>query len=143
MSALQTATTSEPMQDEPTIPRRLAIVIRDDGFDKMLPPLSFAYAQACRGVEVDILFDLWAVRALTAEGADMRAFDGLHASQSAPPDVAAHLKRLAATGKVRFYASQYATATFGVKPADLMAEAEGIVDPGWFLAARADHCRYF
>ena len=143
MFARRTAMTPEAMHDAHAGLRRLAIVVRDDGFDKMLPPLSFAYAQACRGVEVDILFDLWAVRALTEEGADMRALDGLHASQSVPTDVAAHLKRLAATGKVRFYASQYATATFAVKPADLMDEAEGIVDPGWFLAGRADHCRYF
>jgi len=143
MSAPHTAITQEPMQDEPSASRRLAIVIRDDGFDKMLPPLALAYAQACRGVEVDILFDLWAVRALTADGADMRALDGVHAGHGTPTTIAAFLKRLSATGMVRFYASQYATATFGVKPADLMDEAEGIVDPGWFLAERADHCRHF
>jgi peroxiredoxin family protein len=146
MSATQTATTPVPMHAGI---RRLAIVVRDDGFDKMLPPLSFAYAQACRGVEVDILFDLWAVRALTEDGADMVAFDrvpGRHAGQGLPASIADFLERLAATGKVRFYASQYATATFGVKPADLISAAEGIVDPAWFLtekAGRADRCQYF
>jgi len=147
MHATQTAMKHVTTAAEaPSAIRRLAIVVRDDGFDKMLTPLSFAYAQACRGAKVDILFDLWAVRALTADGADMRALDGLRdgrAGQGTPTDVAAFLKCLAATGMVRFYASQYATATFGVKPADLMDEAEGIVDPGWFLAERAHHCRYF
>lgn len=137
--------------------KRTAIVIQDDGFDQMLPPLAYAYAQACRGVEVDILFDLWAVRALTDEGAHMVAIDDLYAGdldglpgrrfrRNLPTNITDFLKLLAATGKVRFYASQYATSTFGVKRADLMAETEGIVDPSWFQSekiGRADHYRLF
>lgn len=137
--------------------KNLAIVVRDDAYDKILTPLAFAYLTASEGTQVDMLFVNWAVKALTAEGAANLRIDGRHADDEAkvragvakaglPTDIHEVIKALKSTGCVNLYACSLAAAIFGVDETNLIPEAEGIVGAAWFLndkAAKADHYQYF
>lgn len=137
--------------------KSMAIVVRDDSYDKILTPLAFAYLTAAEGTQVDILFVNWAVKALTVEGAAALCIDGRHATEEAmvragvakaglPTDVYEILKALKGTGSVNFYACSLAGAIFGVNESNLIPEASGIVGAAWFLnekALKAEHCQYF
>lgn len=127
----------------------MAIVVRDDAYDKILTPLAFAYLAAAEGTQVDMLFVNWAVRALTADGAH-REQDAWVRAQVAtaglPPDIYDILKALKDTGNVELYACSLAAAIFGVDDSNLIPEASGITGAYWFLnekAAKADHYQYF
>lgn len=137
--------------------KSLAIVVRDDSYDKILTPLAFAYLAASEGTQVDMLFVNWAVKALTEEGARSLKIDGRHAAQEQwvreqvakaglPPDVYDIIKALKSTGNVRFYACSLAATIFGVSGDNLCPEADDIVGAAWFLnekASKADHYQYF
>ena len=137
--------------------KRLAIVVRDDAYDRLYTPLTFAYVAASKGAQVDILFVLWAVRVLTEQGANGVTIDPQHAaddkwfkerlrSDGDPLAIIDFIKMLKQTGNVRFYGCRLAAATFDVEESQLINEADGIVDALWFLeekATKADHCQYF
>jgi peroxiredoxin family protein len=133
--------------------QRLAIIVRDDAYDRVLTPLAFAYGAAASGVETDFLFVSWAVRLLTVDGAPAPAThpgeDAWLQTQVAkaglPPKIRDILSALKATGKVRFYACSLATQIFDVDPKKLIPEAEGIVGSTWFLEEKATgaHTQYF
>ncbi len=110
--------------------RRLAIVVRDDGYDRLYTPLTFAYVAAKQGVEVDILFVLWAVRVLTEQGAKSVKIDRQHASDEEwfkdrvrrdgdPLAIHDFIKMIKRTGHARLYGCKLAPATFDVDESNL------------------------
>jgi peroxiredoxin family protein len=137
--------------------KSMAIVVRDDSYDKLLTPFAFAYLQAAEGCQVDMLFVNWAVLALTEDGAKAIKVQGEHADKDLwvreqvakaglPNDINVLIKALKETGCVNFYACSLASKIFGVDDNNLIPEAEGIIGASWFLnekAHKADHCQYF
>jgi peroxiredoxin family protein len=136
---------------------KLAIVVRDDAYDRLYTPLTFAYVAAKKGIEVNMLFLLWAVRVLTEQGSKAVAIDPQHSAEEEwfkerlqrdgdPPEILDFIKFVKQTGNVHFYGCKLAAATFDVTASQLIPEADGIVDALWFLeekAIKADHCQYF
>lgn len=149
---MQRGATTEAM---PSSVARLAIVVRDDAYDRVLTPLAFAYLAASSGQEVDMLFVNWAVRLLGKEfeqpgvsashaGSDVWLRERV-AAAGLPADVLAILRALKQTGKVRLYACSLAAQIFAVDEEGLIPEADGIVGATWFLDEKAAgaHTQYF
>ncbi len=145
------------MSDSKHKMERLAIIIREDAYDRVYTPLTFAYVAAKQGVKVDILFVLWAVRLMTKEGAAAAKMHPLHQEDekwfkaqleknAVPLDLHQFMVAVKNAGDVNFYGCKIAARNFDVALDDLLPEAEGIVDSQWFLEQKvmpADHCQYF
>jgi len=161
LNPVHSSTVRESLSSSPPSPqrpfRKLAIVIRDEAWDRLLTPLTFAWEMARRGVEVDVLFVLWAVRVLARDGVEEVRIDPRHADRESwlrdrlvrdgdPLTIRDFLSALNSTGQVRLHACRLAAMTFDVTSDNLVPEAAGIIDPGQFIteiAATADHCQYF
>ena len=136
---------------------RLAIVVTQDSYDKLLCPFVFAYLQSLEGTQVDIFFASWAIKALTEEGARNIKIEGHHADQDQmvrkrvaelglPAEVHEFLKTLTESGFVNLHGCDMAANIYGVSNEDLIEEASGIISATHFLheiAVKAEHCQYF
>jgi len=133
--------------------KSMTIIVREDSYDKILTPLAFAYLQASEGIQVDMLFVNWSVRALTEEGAKNLKVQGEYADKDQwvrdqvekagiPNDIYTLIKAIKETECVNFYGCSLAAAVFGVDESSLIPEAEGIVGASWFLNEKADKADY-
>lgn len=133
--------------------KSMTIIVREDSYDKILTPLAFAYLQASEGIQIDMLFVNWAVRALTEEGAKNLKVQGEYAEKDQwvreqvtkagiPNDIYTLIKAIKETECVNFYGCSLAAAVFGVDESSLIPEAEGIVGASWFLNEKADKADY-
>ncbi|MCC5928872.1 MAG: hypothetical protein JJU28_06475 [Cyclobacteriaceae bacterium] len=137
--------------------KRIGIIIRDDRYDKILTPLVMALGMAEKGVQVDLLFVNWAVRALTPEGVKSLKIDGRHATeetwlreriakQNFPVEIHDYFKLLKATGKVTLNGCFISANAFDVRQENMIAEADDLVDTASFMEEminEANHCQYF
>jgi len=139
--------------------KSMAIIVRDDSFDKIMVPLAFAHAQAQQGCQVEVLFTSWSVNILKQGGHAEFKIQSAHADATVwfsqqieklgfPSDLYALIKVLLGTNKVNLYACNLGATVFGVNADSLIPELspQHIVDAVWFLnekAQTAEHCAYF
>jgi peroxiredoxin family protein len=137
--------------------KKLAIIIRDDNYARLLVPLSFAHGFAEKGSQLDVLFLNWALWLLTPDGVQSACIDGRHASEEIwlrerlasggnPVEFWDFLKLLKQTGQVTLNGCSLSAEILGIRAEDLIPEADGLVDSKEFVetaAREADHCQYF
>ena len=127
---------------------KLAIIVREGAYDRVLTPLAFAYLAAASDAKVDMLFVNWAVRAVMKGEADNLPISAEHAgdlefvrSQVAaaglPPDIPDIITALKSTGNVNIYVCSLAAQIFGATPENVLPEVNEIVGATWFLTDRA------
>lgn len=136
---------------------RLAIVVREGTYDRVLTPFAFAYLAAASGAQVDLLFVNWAVRAVMQGEADRLPMSAEHAQEGdyvrrqvelagLPSKISELVAALKQTGKVSIYVCSLAAQIFGATRENLLPEVDEIVGATWFLTERvlgADTTQYF
>lgn len=136
---------------------RLAIVVREGAYDRVLTPLAFAHLAAASGAQVDLLFVNWAVRAVMQGEADHLPMSAEHAQEGdyvrrqvelagLPAQISQLVAQLKQSGKVAIYVCSLAAQIFGATKENLLPEVDEIVGATWFLTERvlgADTTQYF
>ncbi|MDA8367976.1 MAG: DsrE family protein [Actinomycetota bacterium] len=136
---------------------RLAIVVREGAYDRVLTPFAFAYLAAANGAQVDMLFVNWAVRAVMQGEANRLPMSAEHRDEGdyvrrqvelagLPAEIPALVTALKQTGTVAIYVCSLAAQIFGATRENLLPEVDEIVGATWFLSERvleADTTQYF
>ncbi len=133
--------------------KKLAIIIRDDAYDRLLTPLAFAWLAAASGTEVEVLLVNWAARLVLPGEAEKLRVSTDHGDRDAwlkeqvaaagmPANLADLLRAVRETGKVHVWVCSLAAQVFGVQEGTVQASlCDGIVGATTFLhdhAAGAD-----
>jgi peroxiredoxin family protein len=132
--------------------QRLALVVREDAYDRVLTPLAFAWLAASAGTQVDILLVNWAARLVLPGVAERLAVSPGHAAEQEwlrsqvaaaqlPTNIADLLATLHRTGRVRIWVCSLAAQIFGVQKERALPVLEDIIGATTFLyeyAAKAD-----
>jgi peroxiredoxin family protein len=152
-----TITALVPDAEVPAPPlTRLALIVRDDAYDRVLTPLVFAYVAACSDVQVEMLFVNWGVHVVMQGECERLPMSAGHTDEhelirdrlsrtGLPPSVNEIIAELKATGNVHLYVCSMAAHLFGATPENLLPQVDGIVGATWFLTDRAQraeqvHC---
>jgi peroxiredoxin family protein len=127
---------------------RLAIIVREGAYDRVLTPLAFAYLAAAAEAKVDILFVNWAVRTVMQGESEKLPMSSEHADEleyvrsqvaaaGLPPDIPDIISAIKATGNVNIYVCSLAAQIFGATPDNVLPEVDEIVGATWFLTDKA------